>query len=131
MSGSSAGLADPPPPPPPPQWWTLGTPYRTLAELAGFENKPVDWVQSRLSEESAAADIQQGKAPAQVALDQAALLMVRRGRTHGDIQGLPCGCFGLAVCATGCTQASKMSLLETLERSGSTGFTWASKKSPS
>ena len=83
-----------PPPPPPPQWWTLGTPYRTLAELAGFENKPVDWVQSRLSEESAAADIQQGKAPAQVALDQAALLMVRGGRTHGDIKASPADASG-------------------------------------
>ena len=95
-------------------WWTLGVPYKSLADLAGFGEKasgemmgapeissasgsplgvwrdlislrrasspcpqPVDWVQQRLTEEAAANDIQQGKAPQQVAIDQAALLMDR------------------------------------------------------
>ena len=41
-------------------------------------------MQSRLTEEAAAEDIQQGKSPAQVALDQAALLM---DRTASGVDG--------------------------------------------
>eukprot|EP00899_Mesostigma_viride_P000833 jgi/Mesvir1/10750/Mv13819-RA.1 len=57
-------------------WWTLGTPFEVIANLAeyGRENG-IKQLRERISEEAALNDAQQGKAPAQIALDRAAFTM--------------------------------------------------------
>eukprot|EP00898_Chlorokybus_atmophyticus_P003704 jgi/Chlat1/4334/Chrsp29S04500 len=56
-------------------WWTLGTPFTEVADLAGYGESGIEFVREKLSEETKQNDIVQGKAPAQVALDQAAFMM--------------------------------------------------------
>ncbi|KAF3334253.1 hypothetical protein FCM35_KLT20857 [Carex littledalei] len=56
-------------------WWTLGSRYQEVAELAQWEDEQIDFLQEKVSEEGKREDIKKGKAPEQVALDEAAFLM--------------------------------------------------------
>ncbi|KAL5987699.1 hypothetical protein ACLOJK_035449 [Asimina triloba] len=58
-------------------WWTLGCRYqaREAAEIAGWEDEQIEYLKEKVSEEGRLEDLKKGKAPAQVALDQAAFLL--------------------------------------------------------
>ncbi|KAL3685414.1 hypothetical protein R1sor_003436 [Riccia sorocarpa] len=56
-------------------WWTLGTSYEKVAEMAGWGDEQVEFMRERLTEEGRQEDLNKGKIPEQVALDQAAFLL--------------------------------------------------------
>ncbi|GJP51775.1 hypothetical protein CLOM_g10917 [Closterium sp. NIES-68] len=56
-------------------WWTLGASYQEVAELAGYGDSQLEYALERLTEEGRKEDVNKGKAPEQVALDQAAFLL--------------------------------------------------------
>ncbi|KAJ4751888.1 cyclin delta-3 [Rhynchospora pubera] len=56
-------------------WWTLGSRYQEVAEIAQWEDEQIDFIQEKVSEEGRREDLKKGKAPEQVALDEAAFLM--------------------------------------------------------
>ncbi|ERN16625.1 hypothetical protein AMTR_s00051p00066360 [Amborella trichopoda] len=56
-------------------WWTLGCKYEHVAEIAQWEDEQIEYIRERVTEEGRREDLKKGKAPAQVALDQAAFLM--------------------------------------------------------
>ncbi|CAL4937239.1 unnamed protein product [Urochloa decumbens] len=56
-------------------WWTLGCSYEEAAELAGWEDEQIEFIREKVTEEGKREDLKKGKAPEQVALDEAAFLM--------------------------------------------------------
>ncbi|XP_043708741.1 protein IN CHLOROPLAST ATPASE BIOGENESIS, chloroplastic-like isoform X2 [Telopea speciosissima] len=56
-------------------WWTLGCKYKEVAEIAGWEDEQIEYIKEKVSEEGKLEDLKKGKAPAQVALDEAAFLL--------------------------------------------------------
>lgn len=56
-------------------WWTLGCTYQEAASIAQWEDEQIEYIKERVTEEGRQEDIKKGKAPAQVALDEAAFLL--------------------------------------------------------
>ncbi|XP_050364615.1 protein IN CHLOROPLAST ATPASE BIOGENESIS, chloroplastic-like [Argentina anserina] len=56
-------------------WWTLGCKYQEVADMAQWEDEQIEYIKERVGEEGRQADLKKGKAPAQVALDEAAFLL--------------------------------------------------------
>ncbi|KAK9096982.1 hypothetical protein Sjap_022479 [Stephania japonica] len=56
-------------------WWTLGCKYQEVAEIAEWEDEQIEYIKEKVSEEGRQEDLQKGKEPAQVALDEAAFLL--------------------------------------------------------
>ncbi|XP_068343973.1 protein IN CHLOROPLAST ATPASE BIOGENESIS, chloroplastic-like [Pyrus communis] len=56
-------------------WWTLGCSYQEVADIAQWEDEQIEYIKEKVTEEGRQADIKKGKAPAQVALDEAAFLL--------------------------------------------------------
>ncbi|KAL2635159.1 hypothetical protein R1flu_006638 [Riccia fluitans] len=56
-------------------WWTLGTSYEKVAEMAGWGDEQVEFMRERVTEEGRQEDLNKGKIPEQIALDQAAFLL--------------------------------------------------------
>ncbi|XP_024030120.1 uncharacterized protein LOC21389228 isoform X2 [Morus notabilis] len=56
-------------------WWTLGCKYEEVANIAQWEDEQIEYFKEKVTEEGRQEDIKMGKAPAQVALDEAAFLL--------------------------------------------------------
>ncbi|GMY11791.1 protein IN CHLOROPLAST ATPASE BIOGENESIS, chloroplastic-like [Fagus crenata] len=56
-------------------WWTLGCKYQEVAEIAQWEDEQIEYFKEKVTEEGKQEDLKKGKAPAQVALDEAAFLL--------------------------------------------------------
>ncbi|KAK3020016.1 hypothetical protein RJ639_004976 [Escallonia herrerae] len=56
-------------------WWTLGCQYQEVANIAQWEDEQIEYIKDRVTEEGRQEDLKKGKAPAQVALDEAAFLL--------------------------------------------------------
>ncbi|RWR83010.1 hypothetical protein CKAN_01175000 [Cinnamomum micranthum f. kanehirae] len=56
-------------------WWTLGCRYHEVADIAEWEDEQIEYIKEKVSEEGKNEDLKKGKAPPQVALDQAAFLL--------------------------------------------------------
>ncbi|KAF3438983.1 hypothetical protein FNV43_RR17258 [Rhamnella rubrinervis] len=56
-------------------WWTLGCKYEEVANIAQWQDEQIEYIKERVTEEGRQDDIKKGKAPAQVALDEAAFLL--------------------------------------------------------
>ncbi|OVA15640.1 hypothetical protein BVC80_1313g30 [Macleaya cordata] len=56
-------------------WWTLGCRYQEVAEIAEWEDEQIEYIKEKVTEEGKQEDLKKGKAPAQVALDEAAFLL--------------------------------------------------------
>lgn len=56
-------------------WWTLGCRYEKVADIAGWDDEQIEYLRERVTDEGRREDLKKGKAPAQIALDQAAFLM--------------------------------------------------------
>ncbi|XP_042973768.1 protein IN CHLOROPLAST ATPASE BIOGENESIS, chloroplastic-like isoform X2 [Carya illinoinensis] len=56
-------------------WWTLGFYMQEVAEIAQWEDEQIEYIKEKVTEEGKEADLKKGKAPAQVALDEAAFLL--------------------------------------------------------
>ncbi|CAK9315278.1 unnamed protein product [Citrullus colocynthis] len=56
-------------------WWTLGCKYEEVANIAQWEDEQIEYFKEKVTEEGKQDDLKKGKAPAQVALDQAAFLL--------------------------------------------------------
>ncbi|KAM7252120.1 hypothetical protein ACFE04_024003 [Oxalis oulophora] len=56
-------------------WWTLGCKYEEVAEIAEWEDEQIEYMKERVTEEGRQEDLNKGKPPAQIALDEAAFLL--------------------------------------------------------
>ncbi|CAI0406143.1 unnamed protein product, partial [Linum tenue] len=56
-------------------WWTLGCPYKEVAEIAEWEDEQIEYMQERVTEDGRQQDLNKGKDPAQIVLDEAAFLL--------------------------------------------------------
>ncbi|WOL01341.1 hypothetical protein Cni_G10057 [Canna indica] len=56
-------------------WWTLGFKYQEVAEIAEWEDEQIEYIKEKVTEEGRQEDLKKGKAPEQVALDEAAFLL--------------------------------------------------------
>ncbi|XP_042470367.1 protein IN CHLOROPLAST ATPASE BIOGENESIS, chloroplastic-like [Zingiber officinale] len=56
-------------------WWTLGFKYQDVADIAEWEDEQIEYIKEKITEEGRMEDLKKGKAPEQVALDEAAFLM--------------------------------------------------------
>ncbi|BFG35927.1 hypothetical protein CerSpe_222010 [Prunus speciosa] len=56
-------------------WWTLGCSYQEVADIAQWEDEQIEYIKEKVTDEGRQADLKKGKAPAQVALDEAAFLL--------------------------------------------------------
>ncbi|PON67163.1 Cyclin [Trema orientale] len=56
-------------------WWTLGCKYEEVANIAQWEDEQIEYFKEKVSAEGRQEDLKKGKAPAQVALDEAAFLL--------------------------------------------------------
>lgn len=56
-------------------WWTLGCKYEEVANIAQWEDEQIEYFKEKVTEEGRQEDLKKGKAPAQVALDEAAFLL--------------------------------------------------------
>lgn len=56
-------------------WWTLGCQYKEVAKLAGWGDEQIEYMKEKVTEEGKKEEVNKGKLPAQVALDQAAFLL--------------------------------------------------------
>lgn len=56
-------------------WWTLGYRYHEVAEIAEWEEEQIEYIREKVTEEGKQEDLKKGKAPEQVALDEAAFLL--------------------------------------------------------
>ncbi|KAA8547116.1 hypothetical protein F0562_003554 [Nyssa sinensis] len=56
-------------------WWTLGCKYQEVADIAQWEDEQIEYIKEKVTEEGRQEDLKKGKAPAQVALDEAAFLL--------------------------------------------------------
>ncbi|XP_057990151.1 protein IN CHLOROPLAST ATPASE BIOGENESIS, chloroplastic isoform X4 [Hevea brasiliensis] len=55
-------------------WWTLGCAYQ-VASIAQWEDEQIEYIKEKVTEEGRQEDLKKGKAPAQIALDEAAFLL--------------------------------------------------------
>ncbi|OMO79082.1 hypothetical protein COLO4_24563 [Corchorus olitorius] len=56
-------------------WWTLGCKYHEVACIAGWEDGQIEYIREKLTEEGRQEDLNKGKPPTQIALDEAAFLL--------------------------------------------------------
>ncbi|XP_038726212.1 protein IN CHLOROPLAST ATPASE BIOGENESIS, chloroplastic-like isoform X2 [Tripterygium wilfordii] len=56
-------------------WWTLGCEYQEVATIAHWEDEQIEYMEEKVTEEGRQEDLKKGKAPAQIALDEAAFLL--------------------------------------------------------
>ncbi|KAE8722397.1 hypothetical protein F3Y22_tig00014064pilonHSYRG00099 [Hibiscus syriacus] len=56
-------------------WWTLGCKYHEVARVAEWEDEQIEYRNKKLTEESRIEDLNRGKPPFQIALDEAAFLL--------------------------------------------------------
>ncbi|KDP31966.1 hypothetical protein JCGZ_12427 [Jatropha curcas] len=56
-------------------WWTLGCRYQEVAQIAEWEDEQIEYMKERVTEEGRQEDLNKGKDPAQIALDEAAFLL--------------------------------------------------------
>ncbi|XP_020270712.1 uncharacterized protein LOC109845868 [Asparagus officinalis] len=56
-------------------WWTLGCRYHEVAEIAEWDDEQIEYIKEKVSDEVKLEDLKKGKAPEQVALDEAAFLL--------------------------------------------------------
>ncbi|KAK8568185.1 hypothetical protein V6N13_106119 [Hibiscus sabdariffa] len=56
-------------------WWTLGCTYQEVAGIAQWEDEQIEYIKEKVTEEGRKEDLKKGKAPVQVALDEAAFLL--------------------------------------------------------
>ncbi|KDO59767.1 hypothetical protein CISIN_1g019515mg [Citrus sinensis] len=56
-------------------WWTLGCAYEAVASIAQWEDEQIEYIKEKITEEGKQEDLKKGKAPAQIALDEAAFLL--------------------------------------------------------
>ncbi|KAL4301820.1 hypothetical protein GQ457_10G020720 [Hibiscus cannabinus] len=56
-------------------WWTLGCTYQEVAGIAQWEDEQIEYIKEKVTEEGRQEDLKKGKAPVQVALDEAAFLL--------------------------------------------------------
>ncbi|MCO5610143.1 hypothetical protein L7F22_064378 [Adiantum nelumboides] len=56
-------------------WWTLGCQYEEVAKLAGWGDEQIEYMKEKVTGGGKREELHKGKAPAQVALDQAAFLL--------------------------------------------------------
>ncbi|KAH7294368.1 hypothetical protein KP509_28G068500 [Ceratopteris richardii] len=56
-------------------WWTLGCKYEDVAKIAGWGDEQIEYMKEKVTEEGKKEELHKGKAPAQIALDQAAFLL--------------------------------------------------------
>ncbi|KAK9266195.1 hypothetical protein L1049_012528 [Liquidambar formosana] len=57
-------------------WWTLGCTYQEAACIAQWEDEQIEYIKEKVTEEGRQEDLKKGKAPAQVALDEAAFCWI-------------------------------------------------------
>ncbi|KAJ4716290.1 putative Cyclin delta-3 [Melia azedarach] len=56
-------------------WWTLGCAYQEVAGIAQWEDEQIEYIKEKVTEEGRQEDLKKGKAPVQIALDEAAFLL--------------------------------------------------------
>ncbi|XP_058740783.1 protein IN CHLOROPLAST ATPASE BIOGENESIS, chloroplastic-like [Vicia villosa] len=56
-------------------WWTLGCMYRDVASIAQWDDEQIEYIKEKVTEEGRQEDLNKGKEPAQVVLDEAAFLL--------------------------------------------------------
>ncbi|KAH7519046.1 hypothetical protein JRO89_XSUnG0146600 [Xanthoceras sorbifolium] len=56
-------------------WWTLGCRYQEVAQIAHWEDKQIKYIKEKMTEEGKQEDLNKGKGPTQIALDEAAFLL--------------------------------------------------------
>ncbi|CBI21392.3 hypothetical protein VitviT2T_010997 [Vitis vinifera] len=56
-------------------WWTLGCKYQEVADMAQWEDEQIEYIKEKVTEKGKQEDLQKGKPPAQIALDEAAFLL--------------------------------------------------------
>ncbi|KAK2665048.1 hypothetical protein Ddye_003622 [Dipteronia dyeriana] len=56
-------------------WWTLGCLYQDVAGIAQWDDEQIEYINEKVTEEGRQEDLKKGKAPAQIALDEAAFLL--------------------------------------------------------
>lgn len=56
-------------------WWTLGCEYQDVARMAEWEDEQIESITEKITEEGKEEDLNKGKPPAQIALDEAAFLL--------------------------------------------------------
>ncbi|GMI76884.1 hypothetical protein like AT2G23370 [Hibiscus trionum] len=56
-------------------WWTLGCKYHEVARIAEWEDEQIEYRTKKLTEEGRQEDLNRGKPPFQIALDEAAFLL--------------------------------------------------------
>ncbi|XP_031256688.1 protein IN CHLOROPLAST ATPASE BIOGENESIS, chloroplastic-like isoform X1 [Pistacia vera] len=56
-------------------WWTLGCAYQEIACIAQWEDEQIEYIKEKVTEEGRQEDLKKGKAPVQIALDEAAFLL--------------------------------------------------------
>lgn len=56
-------------------WWTLGCTYHEVASIAEWEDEQIEYITEKMTEEGRQEDLNKGKPPAQIALDEAAFLL--------------------------------------------------------
>ncbi|XP_043805166.1 protein IN CHLOROPLAST ATPASE BIOGENESIS, chloroplastic isoform X2 [Manihot esculenta] len=56
-------------------WWTLGCRYQEVAQIAEWDDEQIEYIKERVTEESRQEDLNKGKDPTQIALDEAAFLL--------------------------------------------------------
>lgn len=56
-------------------WWTLGCQYEEVAKIAGWGDEQIEYMKEKITDEGRKEEVNKGKLPAQVALDQAAFLL--------------------------------------------------------
>ncbi|EEF38827.1 protein IN CHLOROPLAST ATPASE BIOGENESIS, chloroplastic [Ricinus communis] len=56
-------------------WWTLGCRYQQVAQIAEWEDEQIEYIKERVTDEGRQEDVNKGKDPAQIALDEAAFLL--------------------------------------------------------
>ncbi|KAJ6419857.1 hypothetical protein OIU84_029890 [Salix udensis] len=56
-------------------WWTLGCRYQDVARIAQWEDEQIEYINEKMTVEGRQEDLNKGKEPAQIALDEAAFLL--------------------------------------------------------
>lgn len=56
-------------------WWTLGCKYQEVADIAQWEDEQIEYIKEKVTAEGKQEDLNKGKTPSQVALDEAAVLL--------------------------------------------------------
>eukprot|EP00258_Populus_trichocarpa_P006689 XP_002310717.3 uncharacterized protein LOC7483102 [Populus trichocarpa] len=56
-------------------WWTLGCRYQDVAQIAKWEDEQIEYIKEKMTEEGRQEDLNKGKEPSQIALDEAAFLL--------------------------------------------------------